>query len=175
LRACSRWPQWSFADERSPSQPGCPAAVTRTSHSAPQGAKEIAKVELDCGSDWYTLVDMGPSRKHNGDNSHVCTVYVQASLVVVASRRLLLLHQTCTALSEARLVQRMLSLHLAKGVATMSHRLIAARSRLFLQSGGRCASASSWTESRSRLDRPAGASSSSTGLLGLQRDRRANA
>ena len=75
------------------SQATCNA--TRTNYSVPEGGNVVVKLELDyppalgaeglcCSTapqgNWYTLVDLGPSKNplHKGENTYVCTVYVQA-------------------------------------------------------------------------------------------------
>ena len=80
-------------------QATCTAGATRTNYSVPEGVKEVAKVELDyppslsaenlcCGiaskGDWYTVVDLGPTKnpQHKGQNTFICTVFIQANPAV---------------------------------------------------------------------------------------------
>jgi hypothetical protein len=95
----------SFADEYATSlalpgpfyeRGGCPAATTHTNHSVPEGATVILGVEVDypvgladqfCCSvaargDYYTVVDLGPSKKYKDEHTYICTVYLQTDPAV---------------------------------------------------------------------------------------------
>lgn len=80
-------------------QGGCPAGTTHKNSSVPEGVKVITSVEVDwpvspagmadkfcCGvaarGDYYTSVDMGPSKKYKDEHTYICTVYLQADPAV---------------------------------------------------------------------------------------------
>ena len=102
LRSFANQKTTSFTVPSLESQATCTAKAKRTNYSVPEGVKELTKLEIDypvsvpgtsadalCCSigargDWYTVVDMGPTKnpKHKGQHTFICTIYVQADPAV---------------------------------------------------------------------------------------------